>query len=189
MTKDQVKFAYFEWLVSMVCCDDDASKKREFSKLFYRLHETEFTYTIPMDANRAEDGTVLRYRFGSEKLFSNESIRECLDDQPCSLLEMMVALSNRCESHIMGDPEVGNRTGRWFWNMISNLGLSKMDNQHFNDEYVDPVLVALLNRRYGRRGEGGLFFVKNRPIDLRTVDIWYQMCWYLDELLEWENIK
>jgi hypothetical protein len=123
-----------------------------------------------MDSNRVEDAVDLRKQFG---LLGNP--------YSCSVLEMMVALAVRCERHIMGSIEIGDRTGEWFWEMIFNLGLDGMDNVNFDPEYVDMVTSRLLTRRYKSNGEGGLFTVNNRPEDMRIADIWYQMAWYLSE--------
>lgn len=147
-----------------------------------RLHETEFVFTIPMDDNRAVDGIDLRYRFGDECSFPGPMIASLLDDSPCSVLEMMVALAVRCEEHIMDDPDIGNRTGKWFWGMIRNLGLDGMNDFRFDCRYVDDVLYRLLERRYGRNGDGGLFTVNNGR-DMRQTDIWYQMNYYLDGIV------
>ena len=46
---------------------------KSYRRLFYKLHDTEFAYTIPMDGNRAEDGIELRYRFGREQGYSSNS--------------------------------------------------------------------------------------------------------------------
>jgi hypothetical protein len=78
---------------------------------------------------------------------------------------------------------VGNRTGQWFWNMIVNLGLGSMNDVKYNKDYVDSVISRFMNRKYKRNGEGGLFTVKHCKYDLRTVEIWYQMCWHLDDVL------
>ena len=43
---------------------------------------------------------------------------------------------------------------------------------------------TFLNRQYEADGRGGLFIVRNSRFDLRTVEIWYQAMWYLDEVLE-----
>jgi hypothetical protein len=48
---------------------------------------------------------------------------------------------------------------------------------------VDYVLDRFLDRDYEPDGRGGLFRVKHTDEDLRFVEIWYQMNWYLDELL------
>ena len=57
--------------------------------------------------------------------------------RPCSVLEMMIALSMRCEEQIMDDPDIGNRTGQWFWDMIDNLGLGEHERLKFDGRYVD----------------------------------------------------
>ena len=81
----------------------------------------------------------------------------------------------------MADPDIGNRTGQWFWNMIVNLGLGNMNDSNFSEDFVEKRIEVFLDRNYGKHGEGGLFTVRNSRYDLRNVEIWYQMCWYLDE--------
>lgn len=182
MTKDELNNAYFEWMYQLVC-NERYSRRLSYRKLLYLLHDTEFTYMIPMDGNRAEDGTDLRYRFGYENAYESPMIATYLDNRPCSVLEMMIALAIRCEEHIMDDPDIGNRTGQWFWNMIVNLGLGSMNDAKFNKNYAREIIQKFLNREYGRNGEGSLFTVRHCRADLRSVEIWYQMCWYLDENL------
>lgn len=182
MTRDELNNAYFEWMYQLVC-SERCSKNLSYRKLLCYLHKTEFTYTIPMDGNRADDGIDLRYRFGYENAYEGPMIATHLDDRSCSILEMLIALAIRCEEHIMSDPDIGNRTGQWFWDMISNLNLGSMSDVKFDQDYVDEVIYKFLNREYGRNGEGGLFTVENCRYDLRSIDIWYQMCWYLDEIV------
>ena len=104
------------------------------------------------------------------------------DDYECSVLEMMVALSIKCED-IMGDDRFGDRTGQWFWGMIVNLGLGSMTDDRFDELYAEDVINIFLDRRYDPDGKGGLFRIKHCRQDLRNVEIWYQMCWYLDTLI------
>jgi hypothetical protein len=106
-----------------------------------------------------------------------------LDDKPCSVLEMLVALSMRCEETIMSDGEC-DRTGVWFWSMLNNLGLTEMDDSHFNERKAYDIIQRFLDREYSYYGEGGLVTVKNPGGDMRTAEIWYQIMWYLDEVLE-----
>lgn len=171
--KDQINNEYFEWMYDLVG-GMRGSKYTSYRKLLLLLHNTEFVYSIPMDENRAEDGVDLRHRFS----FLNADI---LDD-PCSVLEMMVALSIRCEESIMDDTTMGDRTGQWFWGMINNLGLSAMTDANFDRRYVEDCVQQFLNRDYEEDGRGGLFRVKNCEVDLRNVEIWYQLCWYLDSI-------
>jgi hypothetical protein len=95
---------------------------------------------------------------------------------------MMVALAVRCEETIMDDALMGNRTGQWFWGMIHNLGLSRMTDPEFDRRFVDDVIARFLNREYEPNGKGGLFTVKHCDRDLRTVEIWWQLSWYLDSI-------
>ena len=184
MTNNELNNLYFEWMYQLVCDDLPYSKKQSYRKLLFRLHDIEFDYSIPMDGNRAEDGINLRYRFGDEQSIHQAMIASYLDDKPCSVLEMLIALAIRCEEHIMDDPDVGNRTGQWFGGMIDNLGLGSMYDENFDRDYVDEKIGIFLNRDYERNGKGGLFTVKHCKYDLRTVEIWYQMCWYLDYILQ-----
>ena len=175
---------YFNWMYDLVCRNRKELKHRSFRRLLQRLHELEFTYSIEYDSNRAEDGTDLRYRFAYLNYGSDGArYAEYLDDGPCSVLEMMLALAIRCEEHIMDDPEKGDRTNDWFWGMIRSLGLYSMDDSKFDARYVDKVVIRLLNREYDENGKGGLFTVKNSNLDLRTVEIWRQMCLYLDDVV------
>ena len=131
-----------------------------------------------MDDNRADDGVQLRRRFA---LSRNDAGLTDYILGPCSVLEMMVALAIRCES-FMDDAAVGDRTGQWFWGMIHNLGLSPMIDSRFDRNFVDDVIWRFLNRDYEPDGRGGLFTVKRYPQDMRTVEIWCQLSWYLDSI-------
>ena len=87
---------YFEWICHLVC-DEQFTKRLSYTKLLLRLFETDFNYILPRDGNRYEDGIDLRYRFGYENGLEDQLIARDLDDKPCSVLEMMVALALRCE--------------------------------------------------------------------------------------------
>lgn len=179
MTRDDVINDYFEWLFNIVC-GERYSEKISYRKLLMRLHDIEFIYFIPKDQNRAEDGIGLRYRFAYN--YKSPAAAETYLDDPCSVLEMMVALAIRCEESIMDDANYGNRTGQWFWGMVVNLGLGSMVDDRFDKIFVDKVIEKFLNRNYRRDGKGGLFTVRGCDRDLRDVEIWYQLCWYLDSI-------
>jgi hypothetical protein len=180
MTIQDLKSKYFVWMCDLVAT---GRKKSSYTKLLTFLYNTEFTYTICMDGNRAEDGMDLRYRFGYENNIDERIIASFVDNSPCSVLEMLIALSLRCEEHIMANPEVGNRTSHWFWNMIDNLALSDMDDSAFDEFRANRVIQSFLNRDYKRDGKGGIFPIPHCIHDLRTTEIWYQMMWYLDRVL------
>jgi hypothetical protein len=169
------KQEYFEWLCGIVGVEKDFGYV-SFEKLVAYLHTIPFTYCIPRDSNRAEDGISLRYRFEYETGLYVD------DDSPCSVFEMMVALAIKCEES-MDEPTIGDRTGQWFWRMLSNLGLGFMSDDIFDSSYIDKVISRFLNREYEPDGRGGLFTIRNCEYDLRDVEIWYQFCWYLDNIM------
>ena len=177
MTRDRLQDEYFAWMCELVDC------KGYERRLLAHLHEVDFIYTMPMDGNRADDGVNLRYRFGSDRGYDDAMIATCLDDRDCSVFEMMVALAVRCEEHIMDDPDVGDQTARWFWAMVDSLGLNNMTGSNYNKLYVDTTIDIFLNREYKRNGEGGLFTIADNNCDMRSMEIWYQLCRYLDEIL------
>ena len=173
---NQISELYFEWMCDQVC-DDEHS---EYKSLLHHLNNREFVVSNPsiiMDENRYDDGVNLRYLFDCRsRRISNSEIAKYLDNRPCSVLEMMVALAVRVEDTIRAD------TAIWlFWEMIESLGLTGMDEDHYNFRYVEECVDKLINRCYASNGKGGLFTVRNHRRDMRDVDIWCQLMWFLNE--------
>lgn len=177
MTRTDVKNLYFDWLYNTVI-----DESHVFRELLMILNSIDFCYTIPMDANRYEDGIELRYRFGRECGFDDRIIATSIDDHPCSVLEMMVALAVKCEDRFMWGSEDDDQTGRWFFKMLENLGLSYQTDGHLDEDFVRDRIDFMLNRSYDRFGHGGLFTISTNAKDMRSLDIWYQMCAYLQEI-------
>lgn len=173
---DEINNEYFNWIYDSLC-EGRGPESISYRKLFMQLHNTEFTYGIPNDANRAEDGISLRYRFAYFHQRFNDAERYI--SGPCSVLEMMYALAIRCEE-IMDNAAYGDRTAQWFWKMVINIGLGAMDDSNYDRKYVERALYRFLDRRYESNGEGGLFTIYDCGHDLRDIEIWWQMCWYLN---------
>lgn len=176
----KLKERYFDWLYNKV-----VDSKYSYRKLLWRLYEIPFTFTLSMDVNRLEDGLNLRYRFGYEEGIAQVEIVNELDIFDCSVLEMMAALTIRCEESIMDDPEAGDRTSRWFMEMLHNLKLDHMTDIVYDQDYVDERVDIFLEHRYAPNGDGGLFKLNHCTDDLRNVQIWYQMNWYLNEIFDY----
>ena len=83
----------------------------------------------------------------------------------------------------MDDPYLGDRTGQRFWRMLVSQGLGGMEDRKFDRYFVDETLERFLDRGYERNGEGGLFTVNNGR-DMRRTEIWYQMNYYLSEIIK-----
>ena len=167
---------YLDWLMAIV-------QLPYHSLLLEKLFNTEFVWLIPFDANRADDGIQLRYRFGRENDIPDPVIGSELDNRPCSILEMIVALAIRAEEQIMGDPTIGDRTSIWIHDMLSSLGVIDLTDYDYDEDAANEAIYIFINRMYTRTGRGGLFEIPNLDPsrDMRTAEIWYQMCWFMNE--------
>ena len=162
---------YLNWLCGIVCDEGH----QDYNELMDILYNTEFHWSVRMDKNRAVDGINLRNVF--EDQFGS-SVRS--QDDPCSILEMMVALSVRCSEDILWDGET-NYTPYVFWTMIDNLGLIDMLDFNINYDEIAQKLENFLDRKYGENGEGSLFRVSHFPKSWKRLEIWYQMQSWISE--------
>lgn len=167
---------FYNWIISKVY-------RPEYDSLFRALWNAEFVAVMELDNNRLYDGIDLRYRFATENNIPLSLVDIELDYECCSVLEMMVALALRIEETIMSDDDYGDRTSTWFWMMVKSLGLYYCTNENFQDEFVNSTISRFINRDYDSNGNGGLFTVSRPDRDLRYVEIWYQMCMFLDDIL------
>lgn len=177
--KDQIANDYFEWLCSIVC-DERFSDETSHRKLLMCLHNTPFTYSMKMDENQYYNGVNLRNKYA--RVVCDRSVVDYLDE-PCSVFEMMIALSIQCERDIMDNTQYGDRTSQWFWGMVRSLGLNGMYDVTFDCKTANDILERFLERKYEPDGRGGLFTIRNCASDLTKVEIWTQMCWYLDTIM------
>lgn len=180
----RIQHEYFDWMYRRVM---SWSEKRTYYRLMSYLNSREFTYIKPMDSNRYADGIDLRYRFGDDVGYSADDISQAFDHRPCSVFEMMVALAIRCEEQIMFNPDYGDRTSHWFWVMIENLALENEDDDNCDEWYVGNMVDIFLSNDIDPDGTGGLFRIESTQHDMRYADIWYQMNWYLSEVVKKEG--
>jgi hypothetical protein len=173
----ELAYDYHEWLMELMRID--LPEHRNYRKLMYDLDTKEFIWLHPMDENRDIDAFDLR----KEYFFDNGLDVSEVWTSPRSCLEVLAALSRRIEIEITGEP--GNdHIERWFWIMISNLGLDRFDDDHYDHGYVEYILDVWLARKFEKNGKCGLFPLKKATSDQRDVDIWYQMQAYLMENYE-----
>ena len=158
---------YFSWLLDSI--ETSYIDTREYSKLLFYLFDKEFVWLIPNDSNRALDAMELRYEF-----LKGGSDPE-LDSRPCSVLEVLVRLSIDWEHEITYDFKKGDRSSKWFWVMLNNLGLLEYTDFEFDLGCVDEIVEIWLNRSYQKNGKGGIFPVKNGNVDQTKVEIWLQL--------------
>lgn len=179
MNDAELRRSYFSWMCQLVYTPRFENDPNGYSRLLAYLDSKPFIYTIALDSNRESDGIRLRYHYAYFHNIPYEVVTPILDNRPCSMLELMVALACKCED-IMSDPAQGVRTSQWFWEMVGSLGLSACNDSHFDEAYADQVLSIFYSNAYRQDGFGGLFFIPNSPNDMRQADIWTQMHWYLN---------
>ena len=145
---------------------------KSYTNVILALHSREFTYSIPLDKNRYEDGLAYRRKIDYTRT------------GPCTILEMICGLADRMEVEIMQDPIYGDRTHEWFQTMLHSMGLLAFDDNPYrwNEKKVNVIINKFLRRDYHKNGNGGLFtFRKPVPDDPRNVEIWWQMNWWVSE--------
>lgn len=168
---------YLEWLSELLIPDDNI--RESYQKLMLGLYHTEFLYFVKNDQNRACDGEKLRI------IYKDETGLESNNYNSCSVLEMLGALSIRCYNEIMYDPDSEDKSHEWFWEMITNLGLSGMDDWHFDEDRFDHIMEKLNNRTYDKDGFGGPFYIAGYSKDMRKIELWYQLNQYILSKYEW----
>ncbi len=146
----------------------------------WSLHQIEFYTFVPNDDNRASDGRHLREAF--ERVPPGIDVTHI--NGPCTVLEMLIALAQRLDFQ-MWDYQKGDRTAKWFWELVKNLELEVFEDA---DPYIKPkiehnneIIEGMMARTYTRKGQGGLFPMRRAGHDMRKVEIWFQMMYWMDE--------
>lgn len=179
MTIDNViKDEYFCWIIRLVLPNQDDQIK--YLQLLKTLYFYEYVPSIERDENRRVDAYNLRSIFAEKMAIPDEIVKTDLNE-PCSILEMMASLANRIEDTIMFDPDYGNRIDIWFKEMLDSLGLLDQIDSNFDRSWVDYRIQIFNNRQYEVNGRGSLFTINDPNIDMRDMEIWYQMQLYVSE--------
>ena len=163
---------FFDWLYAKVVRDQYPTSSSSYDILLKTLHNLEFVWFLTGDDTRAQDGKELRREF--------ILIAHIPDDEewrtmvPCSMLEMLIALSRRAER------QTGVSSFDWFWEMLTNLSLSEVDDASgVSPEEITDVIEIFNLRQYTPSGDGGLFPLNNPTRDQTELEIWDQFCDYL----------
>lgn len=153
-----------------------------FFMLAYKLFNTPFNYVLPMDENRLLDGASVRYWF--ENIGSSFTDYSGIEDKPVSVLEVLVALADRMDRDLMQGIEPVDRSVKWFWLMLNNLGLNRFTDAKWNIDVeleTENILQNWMYRLFDEYGNGSIFPLKSCPEDVRNVEIWHQMGYYVQE--------
>lgn len=171
---------YFQWLYDTYVGFNEQEPETHW-RLMSHLQHTRYVWSVPNDDNRAEDGVFLRETFIAKHPQYRRSIAVDFLAQDCSVLEFLIALSERAEFESMR-PQMW-----WFWEFINNLRLLSLNDTVWERNGARCVAIAyhiieqFLNRQYNYDGTGGLFPLEAPPIDQRRAEVWYQMSTYILE--------
>ena len=171
--QEYLKNEYFLWLLSII--EYRRINTRMYGRLLSYLFNREFTWVVSHDSNRALDAINLRYEFLNDYGDFDPEVTTSLDDKPCSVLEVLVKLAIDWEHEITYDFHKGDRSNRWFWVMVDNLGLLEYPDSHFDEDIVDEIVSVWLDRRFEKNGIGSPFPVKSGIRDQRGIEIWLQL--------------
>jgi hypothetical protein len=175
---DSLTNRYFDWLCEKVNPSRPATDI-SWDRLLAQMFNTDFFWSIPNDDNRAFDGKVLRDQFAYEEGLQRYS--EIIRDE-CSLLEMLIALAERCDVDIMAIQQPTERqAGHWFWIFLENCGVLEYDDRHYDATMVEVIFSQVMRRNYLYNGVGGFFPLQIASEDQREVELWYQMNEWLEE--------
>lgn len=171
---------YHNYLVELVD-DENGTLSYNYSHLMGLLDDISFRWSIDLDEDRADDGLMLRGSYGYLYHDDSDIVVDALGDTPCSLLEMLVALSLRCyDEFLSGFDERVASPHKVFWDMIRNLGLTRQSDDNFSFKYVMEKCDTFLDRKYRSDGKGNIFRVNPHNLDCRKTEIWWQMMRYTD---------
>ena len=156
-------------------------------KLCVELFKNRFfiTRSAPKrDIDREKDGLELRkeWDFCYDNDFDNE-----MSPLPCTMLEMIIGISKRMSEQLM-DEDGEDKTAKYFWEIIGNLGLDCWDDDNFGWETglapknIGKTCEILCKRRYNPDGTGGGMFPMPGflGINQKKMEIWYQMQEYIN---------
>ena len=160
---------------------DDIDELDDYGILITTLSVMPFTYVVEMDSNRMWDGLYLRNIFYDDHVEFEGGLT-----QECSLLEMLVGLAYRMANDVFSD--LGKSTGDWFWEFMSNLGadyytddiLEGVSDKNHRDDLID-LLSNFMDRKYKDSRSGNIFLFKKDPKDLKKIELWYQMHYYIEQ--------
>ena len=177
-TNTEIRFdndPYFNWLCGRVGITPYRNRYLEMAKCLYSIKWRDGP--VELDRNRAMDGLNLR----SDYIQGHPENANGMNRGQCTMLEFLIALAKRM-NFLMSSEHEEHKTAKYFWIMISNLGLDRCNDDNWyavNGEFrVEEAMTRLLDRTYDADGKGGLFPLQFITADQRTMEIWYQMqCW------------
>ena len=177
---------YLEWLLRLINADN--YKGKSYIKLCSLLNKIPFEPVMKLDKNRSSDvQSLLRETYIQSQSdwyrLSNDEIME-LPTWPVSFLELIISLAMRIDLDFMREINGIDNTRIYFWVIVRNLGFLSFVDDNWNEDSIISVVNRLnivQERKYDFNGNGGLFPLENAEMDQRNVQIWNQLCQFVNQ--------
>lgn len=177
---------YLVWLINLINADN--YKGKSYIKLCSLLNKVPFEPVIKLDENRLSDvQSLLRETYIQSQSdwyrLTNDDIME-LPTWPVSFLELIISLAMRMDLDFMREINGIDNTRIYFWVLVRNLGILEFDDEHWGEDAIISIVNRLnivQDRKYDFNGNGGLFPLENAEMDQRNVQIWNQLCQFVNQ--------
>lgn len=160
---------YFEWLRKR------SGMGQNYYMLLLFLHSVKYVPMLIDDENRRADGNAMIEVYCQENGYDLPPVEE-FDFSGCSVLEMLLALADRIDKELIGDPNF-NHAPLWFSRMLENLGIYQYDDEHWNEKKVALQVWNWMHKRGNvhlfcvplteKKGEKG-----EKSLDFRKISEW-----------------
>lgn len=170
----ELKQDYLLWLESQLR-DEHGNHGKTYWGLVNLMFDTPFTWTVPMDDNREMDGLDLRVEFANENRLRPNTLRNL---GPCSFLEVLIGLSRLLAF------TAGGQAPGWSWQLLNNLDLHRLSDPltRAKERKAREIMLATMERKYSPDGTGGFFPLAWPDEDQTTIELWYQLNAFVEEL-------
>jgi len=161
---------YLLWLIHCVGAE-------EYTKVCNTMQKIVFDASVPNDDNRAAEGKDLRRQFLEQHNY-HTSVYYMWLAPPASIFETLAALTDHAEFM------TGISKDKWFKIFLGNLHIENCHDGRWSgavSRKVQRALEMFNHRHYMPSGHGGLFPIQNSIYDQREIEIWYQMCAFIQE--------
>ena len=175
---NKTKSEYLDWLWDIVSYEKDHT---EYYEAFRLLYDIPYRYVMAWDAHRISDGNKMREQFIYDRKYARSRIEQLKTDYDISVLEVIIGMIIRAVE-MWGEGDLEAEVEDIFWDCLDNLGILDYDILDPNErECALACIDDFLDRKYRPNGAGGLFYIPKPAEDLRKVELWMQLSWYMTE--------
>ncbi len=170
-TEADLREPYLRWLEEQL----GTGGRRTYWDLTNLMFDMEFTWSVPMDDNRLVDARDLRTEFATGV---GVPISHVQDLAPVSFLEILIVLSRKL-TFVAGGSAPG-----WAYVLLGNLELRRMFDPltQRKAQRAQEIMQTVIQRKYMPDGTGGFFPLAWPDGDQTTIELWYQLNAYVEEL-------